>query len=104
MQLMVARDGREGQARWTTGIEHTINFCYWRFGTLAMWQFGGSAWKTWQEHLEKTLLPNQRTRADGEGGSGACEAGSWDPIDEWSLVGGRVYATAMGALTLEVGY
>ena len=33
-----------------------------------------------------------------------CEDGSWDPIDEWGTAGGRVYATALGAMTLEVYY
>ena len=30
--------------------------------------------------------------------------GSWDPIGEWCVAGGRVYATAINALTLEVYY
>ena len=29
-----------------------------------------------------------------------CEAGSWDPRDRWGEVGGRIYATATGALIL----
>ena len=29
-----------------------------------------------------------------------CEAGSWDPNDRWGDVGGRIYATATGALIL----
>jgi len=29
-----------------------------------------------------------------------CEAGSWDPNDRWGKIGGRVYATATGALIL----
>jgi len=34
----------------------------------------------------------------------ACVYGSWDPIDAWGTAGGRVYATAINALTLEVYY
>jgi hypothetical protein len=30
--------------------------------------------------------------------------GSWDPIGEWGISGGRVYSTALGAMTLEVYY
>ena len=30
--------------------------------------------------------------------------GSWEPIDRWGGEGGRVYATAINALTLEVYY
>jgi hypothetical protein len=35
---------------------------------------------------------------------GGCEDGSWDPIDEWGIPGGRVYSTATNALTLEIYY
>jgi hypothetical protein len=30
--------------------------------------------------------------------------GSWDPLDRWSLTGGRVYQTAICTLSLEVYY
>ena len=33
-----------------------------------------------------------------------CANGSWDPVDRWGFEGGRVYATAINALTLEVYY
>ena len=34
-----------------------------------------------------------------------CEDGSWDPaVDKWGSIGGRVYATAINVLTLEVYY
>jgi hypothetical protein len=29
------------------------------------------------------------------------KAGSWEPDTRWRLVGGRVYATAINAMTLE---
>jgi hypothetical protein len=32
------------------------------------------------------------------------EHGSWDPVDAWGNVGGRVYSTALCELTLSVGY
>ena len=32
------------------------------------------------------------------------EYGSWDPLDPWSSVGGRVYSTALNCLTMEVYY
>ena len=35
---------------------------------------------------------------------GGCEDGSWNPVGEWCLAGGRVYATAINALTLEIYY
>lgn len=30
-----------------------------------------------------------------------CAADSWEPVDRWGGEGGRVYATAINALTLE---
>jgi hypothetical protein len=41
-------------------------------------------------------VAHQRKYADG------CGCGSWDPVDRWGAEGGRVYATAMNALTLGV--
>ena len=46
--------------------------------------------------MQKSLLGTQRVGGD--------EDGSWDPIGEWGIAGGRVYATAIGAMTLEVYY
>ncbi|MBP7751738.1 MAG: terpene cyclase/mutase family protein [Planctomycetes bacterium] len=80
----------------------TINFYYWYYATLAMFQYGGGLWKEWNEKMVDALVPTQRVLNQPQGRS--CEDGSWDPIDEWSLAGGRVYVTAMGALTLEVYY
>ena len=35
----------------------------------------------------------------------SCDDGSWDPaVDKWGSIGGRVYATAINVLTLEVYY
>jgi hypothetical protein len=70
---------------------------HWYYGSYAMFQFGGSAWKTWNESMIKALLNSQRQGV-------ICEDGSWDPIDEWGAAGGRVYSTALGAMTLEVYY
>lgn len=77
----------------------TINFYYWYYGTLALFQHGSSKWEQWNESMKRALIDSQRwSKASPE----ACETGSWDPICEWGPAGGRVYATAMGALTLEV--
>ena len=73
-----------------------INIYYWYYGSYAMFQFGGSQWKEWNDAMQEALLPTQRV--------GGCEDGSWDPIGEWGAAGGRVYATAIGAMTLEVYY
>ena len=67
------------------------------YGTLCMFQIGGDGWKQWNKALKETLIPNQCKAGDDDG--------SWDPSVDWlSQYGGRVYSTAMGALSLEVYY
>jgi hypothetical protein len=79
--------------RWDDG--GAIDFCYWYFGTLALARVKGPRWDRWNEALKDAILDHQRSDATGH------ELGSWDPVDPWSAKGGRVYATAILALTLE---
>jgi len=72
----------------------TNDFCYWFFGSGAMFRMGGPHWSAWNEAMKKALLGSQRQ--DGSA------AGSWDPNDPWGFAGGRVCSTALGALCLEV--
>jgi len=74
-----------------------LNFYYWYYGTYAMRRVGGADWKTWNAAMKKALLKNQRAGR-------ICQDGSWDPIGEWSVVGGRIYSTAINVLTLEAYY
>ena len=73
-----------------------INFYYWYYATLGMYQLQGEHWQRWNEALQTTLIGRQRV--DG------AAAGSWDPECIWGGYGGRVYSTALGALCLEVYY
>ena len=75
----------------------SINMYYWYYGSYALFQFGGEPWKKWNEDMKKVLLETQRAGIMDEDGS-------WDPIDEWGVAGGRVYSTAICAMTLEVYY
>ncbi len=75
----------------------TINIYYWYYGSYAVFQYGGKEWETWNEQMIKTLVETQRQ-------GNIDEDGSWDPIGEWGIAGGRVYSTALGAMTLEVYY
>lgn len=68
----------------------------WYYGTLALFQHGGPEWERWNEVMTTELLANQRK--DGTA------AGSWDPVDRWATIGGRVYQTTICTLTLEVYY
>lgn len=85
---MVGRNPPEWGRRSTT--------YYWYYATLAMFQHGGEDWRRWNEAVKRELLEHQRD--DG------AAAGSWDPVDRWAGVGGRVYQTAICTLSLEVYY
>jgi hypothetical protein len=75
-----------------------IDFYYWYYGSLAMFQVGGAHWDRWSAAMQSAILEHQQLEAD------ACEFGSWEPIDPWSASGGRIYATAMNCLCMEVFY
>jgi len=78
---------------------------YWYYGTLAMFQMGGRHWQTWNEALKPVLVNNQ-CRANGQplDGSVNDKDGSWDADMGWGPSGGRVYHTAINALSLEIYY
>lgn len=73
-----------------------INMYHWYYATYALFQAGGPAWRKWNKALVPTLCQSQR--------QSGCEHGSWDPVGEWGAAGGRVYATAINAMTLQVYY
>jgi hypothetical protein len=74
-----------------------VNAYTWYYATLAAFHCGGVTWERWNERLHAALLPLQRRE------HGPLD-GSWDPDSVWGGHGGRVYATALAALTLEVYY
>ncbi len=76
----------------------TIDFYYWYYATLAMFQVGGKQWDAWKSAMEKAIVDNQRKEPDMD------QIGSWDPMDPWATEGGRVYSTAVNCLCLEVYY
>jgi hypothetical protein len=82
--------------------ENKIDYYAWYYSTLALFQFDGPEgpqWKKWNEEMKNVLVINQKLAKHG------CENGSWDPaVDRWGSEGGRVYATALNTLTLEIYY
>ena len=81
--------------------ENLIDFYYWFHASQALFQFNGSEgqkWVEWNLVLKDVLVKNQNPTSAG------CKGGSWEPVDRWSHEGGRVYATALNALTLETYY
>ncbi len=76
-----------------------FNLYYWYYGTLAMFQRGGPDWALWNARVRDPLIALQKTSGH--------ESGSWDPRDShgrYDLRGGRIYCTALAAMTLEVYY
>lgn len=77
--------------------EGTIDYYYWYYGSYAMFQMAGQDWDKWQGKMLDAVVKTQRQEGD--------EKGSWDPqFDPWGHRGGRVYATAIMTLCLEVYY
>lgn len=74
----------------------SIDHYYWYYASYALYQVGGAPWREWSQALEKALVKTQR----GDGNF----AGSWDPAGVWGEDGGRVYSTAILALTLQAYY
>ncbi len=69
---------------------------YLYYGSLTMMQIGGRPWERWNALMRDPLIKLQRR--DG------ALAGSWDADTRWGVYAGRVYATALATLTLEVYY
>ncbi|MHC4608238.1 MAG: prenyltransferase/squalene oxidase repeat-containing protein, partial [Planctomycetota bacterium] len=80
---------------------NAIDFYYWYYSSLALFQYdgpSGSKWRTWNEPMKNALVQNQNPRSQD------CRMGSWETVGRWCGEGGRVYSTAINALTLEVYY
>ena len=80
---------------------NAIDFYYWYWGSMALYQFDGPSgpkWKAWNEDIKNALVLHQNALRAG------CKAGSWEPVGRWCGEGGRVYATAINCLTLQVYY
>ncbi len=75
-----------------------IDFYYWYYATLSMFQVGGKYWPRWRAATETAIVQHQRTDVERD------EVGSWDPVDPWAPEGGRIYSTAVNCLTLEAPY
>jgi hypothetical protein len=87
--------------------EHkTIDFYYWYYAALALFQYdapNGAGWQAFNVSMKKALVPFQAGYRNT--GKVTCTDGSWNPaVDKWGAPGGRVYATAINVLTLEVYY
>jgi hypothetical protein len=69
---------------------------YWYYATQVMYHMQGEYWETWNNQMRDMLVKTQKQ-------SGAT-GGSWDPRDNWEQKGGRIMATSLKLLMLEVYY
>ncbi len=73
------------------------NVYYWYYATLALYQHGGEPWSRWNGRLRDRIVALQV--------SSGHQRGSWEPDKSlYGSKGGRIYCTALAALTLEVYY
>lgn len=73
------------------------NDIYFRYyATLTLFHVGGDLWTNWNERCREYLISTQATEGH--------EAGSWYFENVFGREGGRLYTTAMAAMTLEVYY
>ncbi len=96
LQRLLAVIMRKKPAWHSDATGSSLDFCAWYAGSYAVYQMGEPHWAQWSRALNDAVLKRQR--------SDACFAGSWDPVDAWGDDGGRVYATAILALTLQAYY
>jgi len=73
-----------------------LNHYGWYYATYAFHLEGGDAWTAWGPLLANTLKIDQEKLGE--------LAGSWAPDPRWGKRAGRLYTTALNALTLEVYY
>lgn len=69
---------------------------YWYYATQTMYHMQGDYWDQWNERTKDVLITTQETSGNN--------AGSWGPRDNWEKSGGRIYATSLKLLMLEVYY
>jgi hypothetical protein len=93
----------------TSGVRYLMNnmpdlktrdVYYWYYATQVMHNMCDKDWDTWNRKMRKILVDTQCKTG--------CATGSWDPEvptrDTYAVMGGRVMATSLSALTLEVYY
>jgi hypothetical protein len=72
------------------------DFYGWYYGSLSLLQLQNEAWTKWNQRTRETLIRMQKRGGEDDG--------CWEGNIQWADRGGRVFSTALGALTLEVYY
>jgi hypothetical protein len=87
----------QAEIEWGGPNKRLGDFYLWYNCTLAMFMAGGDTWDRWNKVIRDYVISLQ---VHGDN----CDRGSWEPNDHWGGIGGRIYTTALGVLTLEVYY
>jgi hypothetical protein len=91
--------------RMIAGAEHLLKYLprpgketsyYYYHANQVMYHLQGKYWKTWNEKLRDMNIKEQVKNGD--------HAGSWNPQDDRERTGGRIFATSLRLLMLEVYY
>ena len=73
-----------------------VDFYFDYYATLSLYQHQGPVWTEWNENLKKIYITLQHKTGANKG--------SWDPKGKHVNAGGRVLATGLAVLSLEVYY
>lgn len=76
--------------------ERVINMYYNYYATQVMKQYGGEKWKTWNASMRDFLVKEQEREGPA--------TGSWMFNENHAKKAGRLYATSLACMTLEVYY
>ncbi len=74
--------------------KNTHSSYYWYYGTQVMYHLQGEPWKRWNDAMKPLLIATQEKTGH--------QAGTWPPRDNWERSGGRLLATSLRILMLEV--
>ena len=102
--MLLAKETEDGKAIYGGGTKQLVRDLYYTYySALAMFQAGPEYWKLWNDsYMEPLRIAMIRHKLDEQG---RFVRGSWDPAKcRWGKTGGRIYATAMAVLSLEVPF
>jgi hypothetical protein len=86
----------EGLTRISKHNDHGSDIYFRYYATLTLFHVGGPMWEGWNQSCRDYLIATQSQQGH--------EAGSWYFENHFGKEGGRLYTTAMAAMTLEVYY
>lgn len=89
---------RIGPSVGANGRPEAVNMYYNYYATQVMKHWGGKEWREWNNVMRDFLVEQQETEGTKRG------SWHWDAKTHSSEAGGRLYQTAMAAMTLEVYY